>query len=402
MHNICFHFHISQPFRLRTYRFFDINQHHEYFDEYQNSYLANRLAERCYLPANAMLQELMAKYGDKIKVSFSIAGSSIHLFQQYCPEVIDSFKQRIATKNVEITGNTYTHSLASLYNKTCFMEQVKLQEKLLKEVFKVRPSSFCNTEIIYSDEIGEWLHEAGYDVVLTEGARHILGWKSPCYLYCNPFQTDLKLMLRSYRLCDDITLRFEEKDWDGMGLTAEKYINNLNKIPDDAPFINLYFDYETIGEYHTADTGIFEFFKALFSQLAENDNYKFITPKEVTAMKVPCSTMHAPWPISYSGDEKDTAEWLGNDLQQEAFNQLFKLESLYKKSKNKVAKENWLQLQAADHFNFMSTKWFAHDSVRRNFDVYPSPYQAFINFMNVLNDVKLQLEIKENKTKQEL
>ena len=247
MHNICFHFHISQPFRLRTYRFFDINQHHEYFDDYQNSYLANRLAERCYLPANAMLQELIAKYGNKIKVSFSIAGSSIHLFQQYCPEVIDSFKQLLATKNVEITGNTYTHSLASLHNKTCFTEQVKLQEKLLKEVFKVRPTSFCNTEIIYSDEIGEWLHEMGYDVVLTEGARHILGWKSPCYLYCNPFQTDLKLMLRSYRLCDDITLRFEEKDWDGMGLTAEKYINNLNKIPDDAPFINLFFDYETIG-----------------------------------------------------------------------------------------------------------------------------------------------------------
>ena len=274
------------------------------------------------------------------------------------------------------------------------MEQVKLQEKLLKEVFKVRPTSFCNTEIIYSDEIGEWLQEAGYNVALTEGARHILGWKSPCYLYCNPFQTDLKLLLRSYRLCDDITLRFEEKDWDGIGLTADKYISNLNKIPDDAPFINLYFDYETIGEYHTADTGIFDFFKALFSQLAESDNYRFITPKEVSTMQVPCSTMHAPWPISYSGDEKDTAEWLGNDLQQEAFNQLFKLESLYKKSKNKEAKENWLQLQAADHFNFMSTKWFAHDSVRRNFDVYPSPYQAFINFMNVLNDVKLQLSNK--------
>lgn len=392
MHNICFHFQISQPFRLRTYRFFDINNNHHYFDDYQNSYLANRLAERCYLPANAMLQELIAKYGDKIRISFSISGSSIKLFQEYRPEVIDSFKQLINTGNVEITGSTFTHSIASLYNKSCFLEQVHLQEKLLKEVFGIRPTSFCNTEIIYSDEMGEWLHEAGYDMVLTEGARHILGWKSPCFLYCNPFQTDLKLLLRSYKLCDDITLRFAEKDHDNMGLTAEKYIDKLRQIPDESPFINLYFDYETIGEYHTADSGIFDFFKALFSQLAESKQYKFISPKDVTKMKVSCSTMHAPWPISYSGDEKDTAEWLGNDLQQEAFNQLFKLEELYHKSTNEKAKLNWLRLQAADHFNFMGTKWFAHNTVRRNFDVYPSPYQAFINYMNILNDIKLQLE----------
>lgn len=392
MHKICFHFQISQPFRLRTYRFFDINQNHHYFDDYQNSYLANRLAERCYLPANAMFLELIRKYGEQIHLSFSISGSSIKLFQEYCPDVIQSFKELIATGNVEITGSTFTHSIASLYNKSCFLEQVHLQEKLLKEVFGIRPTTFCNTEIIYSDEIGEWLHEAGYDTVLTEGARHILGWKSPCFLYCNPFQTDLKLLLRSYQLCDDITSRFEEQGTDGMGLTAEKYIQKLDTISEESPFINLYFDYEIIGEYHTAESGIFEFFKALFSQLADSKQYQFMMPKEVTQLKVPCSTMHAPWPISYSGDEKDTAEWLGNDLQNEAFQQLFQLEELYKNSHNETAKLNWLRLQAADHFNFMGTKWFAHNTVRRNFDVYPSPYQAFINFMNVLNDIKLQLE----------
>ncbi|MCQ2269834.1 MAG: glycoside hydrolase family 57 protein [Bacteroidales bacterium] len=392
MHKICFHFQISQPFRLRTYRFFDINQNHHYFDDYQNSYLANRLAERCYLPANAMFLELIRKYGEQINLSFSISGSSIKLFQEYCPEVIQSFKKLIATGNVEITGSTFTHSIASLYNKSCFLEQVHLQEKLLKEVFGIRPTTFCNTEIIYSDEIGEWLHEAGYDVVLTEGARHILGWKSPCFLYCNPFQTDLKLLLRSYQLCDDISQRFEQQGADGMGMTAEKFISKLDAIPEESPFINLYFDYETIGEYHTVESGIFEFFKALFSQLIDSKRYQLTKPKEITKLKVPCSTMHAPWPISYSGDEKDTAEWLGNELQNEAFQQLFQLEELYKQSHNETAKLNWLRLQAADHFNFMSTKWFAHNTVRRNFDVYPSPYQAFINFMNVLNDVKLQLE----------
>lgn len=391
MHNICFHFQISQPFRLRTYRFFDINQYHQYFDDYQNSYLANRLAERCYLPANAMLQKLIAKYGERIRVSFSIAGSSIKLFQEYCPEVINSFKQLIDTGCVEITGNTYTHSIASLYNKSCFEEQVHLQEKLLHEVFGIRPTSFCNTEIIYSDEIGEWLRGMGYDVVLTEGSKHILGWKNPGYLYCNPFQTDLKLLLRNYKLCDDITLRFGDKDPDGMGLTAEKYKSRLHDIPADIPFVNLYFDYETIGEYYSEDTGIFEFFEALFSQLAEDKDFLFMLPKEVHSTMAPCSTMHAPWPISYSGEEKDTAEWLGNELQQEAFNQLFKLEELYNKSLNETAKLNWLRLQAADHFNFMSTKWLSRKSVKRNFEVYPSPYQAFINYMNVLNDVKLQL-----------
>lgn len=390
---ICFHFQISQPFRLRTYRFFDINKDHHYFDDYQNSYLTRRLAERCYLPANAMLLDLIKKHGNEMAVSFSIAGSSIKLFQEYCPEVIDSFKALVETGCVEITGNTYTHSVASLYGKEPFMEQVHLQENLLKEVFGVKPTTFCNTEIIYSDEIGEWLAEAGYDTVLTEGARHILGWKSPGYLYCNPFQTDLKLLLRNYPLCDDISLRFSDHSWDQYPLTADKYMGFLGGLPQDAPFINLYLDYETIGEYHVAESGIFDFFRALFEQIIASPEYQLMQPKEAARTETKVSTMHAPWPISCSGEEKDTAEWTGNELQQEAFQQLFKLWDLYKTSENEEAKLNWLRLQAADHFYFMSTKWFPQQAVRRNFDVYPSPYQAFINYMNVLNDVKLQLEL---------
>lgn len=394
MNRICFHFQISQPYRLRTYRFFDINQNHNYFDDYQNQYLTRRLAERCYLPANKLLLELIKRKPNSFKVSFSISGSSIKLFQNYCPEVIDSFKELLATGCVEITGNTYTHSLASLNNEFTFMEQVRLQEDLLNKVFGIKPISFCNTEIIYSDEIGEWLGNAGYRVILTEGARHILGWKSPTYLYCNPYQTDLRLLLRSYQLCDDITLRFADKSWDMYPLTANKYINFLNNIhkENDAPLINLFLDYETIGEHYTADTGIFEFFKDLIIKLEDSDNYTFITPKDAINLDMNASTMHSPWPISYSGEEKDCNEWLGNELQEEAFQQLFKLEDLYVQSMNSDAKLNWLRLQAADHFNFMSSKWFSQKSVKRNFDVYSSPYQAFINYMNVLNDVKLQLE----------
>lgn len=394
MQKICFHFQISQPYRLRTYRFFDINVHHDYFDEFQNSYLVNRLAERCYLPANRMLKSLISKYPEKISVSFSIAGSSIKLFQDYCPEVIDSFKELLSTGQVEITGSTFTHSLAALHSKNSFVEQVRLQEELLQDVFGIKPTTFCNTELIYSDDIGEWLFEMGYKTVLTEGAKHILAWKDPGFLYCNPFQTDLKLLLRNYALCDDIALRFNDHSWDQFPLTAEKYMSFLNAIPADVPHINFGFDYETIGEYYTKETGIFDFFQSLFSHFAESENYQMILPCSIEDSEEKNTTLNIPWAISCSGEEKDTTEWLGNEMQQEAFEQLFKLEGLYLESNNETAKLNWLRLQAADHFNFMNNKWLEEMMVKRNFEVYASPYQAFINYMNVLNDIKLQLETK--------
>ena len=391
MHNLCFHFQVNQPYILRTYRFFDINQKHDYFDIYQNNYWINRLAERSYLPANEMLLNIIEKYGSEVAFSFSISGTTIQLFKDYCPQMIESFQQLIATGRVEITGNTFSHSLAALNNKTTFVEQVKLQEKLLLETFGIKPTTFCNTEIIYSDDIGEWLFELGYRVVLTEGAKHVLGWKSPCYLYCNPAHPEQKLLLRSYNLCDDITLRFSDTSWSEHPLTAEKFIRFLSGIASDAQFINLYLDYETIGDYHTKESGIFEFFHALFSQLAESEKFNFMMPKNVLKSKATASTMHTPWPVSCSGDEKDINEWLGNELQQEAFEKLYQLEPLYLQSKNEEAKQGWLRLQNALYYNFMSTKWFPQNAVKKHFEVYPSPYQAFINYMNVLNDVKLQL-----------
>ena len=392
MHNLCFHFQVNQPYILRTYRFFDINQKHDYFDIYQNNYWINRLAERSYIPANQMILNIIEQYKEKVSFSFSISGSTINLLNDYCPEVIESFKTLIATGRVEITGNTFSHSIAALNNKSTFVEQVKLQEKLLYETFGIKPTTFCNTEIIYSDDIGEWLFELGYNVVLTEGAKHILGWKSPCYLYCNPFQPEQKLLLRSYNLCDDITLRFSDKNWGEYPLTAEKYIRFLNGIAPDAPFINLYFDYETIGDYQTKETGIFDFFHALFAQLAESEKFNFIMPKEVLKTEEQAATLHVPYPISCSGDEKDINEWLGNELQQEAFEQLYKLEPLYLQSNDPTAKQAWLRMQNALYYNFMGTKWFPQHAVKKHFEVYPSPYQAFINYMNVLNDVKIRLK----------
>jgi alpha-amylase len=392
MHSLCFHFQVNQPYILRTYRFFDINHKHDYFDIYQNNYWINRLAERSYKPANQMILNIIEQYKEKVSFSFSISGSTINLLNDYCPEVIESFKTLIATGRVEITGNTFSHSIAALNNKSTFVEQVKLQEKLLYETFGIKPTTFCNTEIIYSDDIGEWLFELGYKVVLTEGAKHILGWKTPCYLYCNPFQPEQKLLLRSYNLCDDITLRFSDKNWCEYPLTAEKYIGFLSGITADAPFINLYLDYETIGDYQTKETGIFEFFYALFAQLAESEKFNFITPKDVLKLTGQMATLHVPYPMSCSGDEKDINEWLGNELQQESFEQIYKLEPLYLKSNNAAAKQAWLRMQNALYYNFMGTKWFPQHAVKKHYEVYPSPYQAFINYMNVLNDVRIQLE----------
>lgn len=391
MQSVCIHFQLNQPRRLRTYRFFDINRKHDYFDDYQNRYLTKRLADRSYLPANKMLFDLIEQYGKEMAVSFTISGTSLRSFENFCPEVIDSFISLIETSRVEICGSTFTNSLASLNNKSSFIEQIDLQEKLLKRLFSVNPTTFCNTGYLYSDEIGEWIAESGYQVVLSEGTRHILGWKNAGFLYCNPFQTGLKLLLRNYALCDDITFRFTDTSWDQYPLTVDKFVTFLKSVPADIPMINLYFDYETIGEFYTAETGIFEFFKSLFAYFIESPDYKLINPKEMADSSLPVATMHAPWPISISGEEKDTGEWLGNHLQQEAFQQLYKLEKLYNESGNVQAKEAWLLLQAADHFNYMGTHWIPKPAVRHNFDVYPSSYQAFINYMNVLNDVKLQL-----------
>ncbi len=398
MREISLHFQVNQPCRLRTYRFFDINQNHDYFDEYQNNYWINRLSERAYIPMNKIIGDLIEKYGEKVHFSMSICGSTIKLFKDYAPEVLSQFKSLVSSGNVELVGSTFTHSLVSLHSKEAFVEQVKIQEKLLLDEFGVKPTSFCNTEIIYSDEIGEWLYELGYDVVLTEGARHLLGWRNPGFQYCNPYQIDQKLMLRNYLLCDDITLRFTDPSWEHYPLSVEKYLQLIENQAGDAPHVNLFFDYETFGDVIVKEYGIFDFFSCLIEKIAQSSDYKFITPKIYGKKEEERAILHVPFPISCSGEEKDTNEWLGNELQAEAFDQLFQLEELYQQSNNEVAKLAWLLLQNAFHYNFMSTRYFSTQANKHFSNMYPSPYQAFINYMNVLNDVKIQLQ-KNTKSK---
>ncbi len=392
MQTLLLHFLISQPQRLRPYRFFDINFQHHYFDDYQNRYLMNRLSERCYLPANQLLMRLIEEFGDAVAFCFTISGSTLKMWEEYSPQVLQSFQELVKTGRVEITGGTYTNSLASLHGKESFIEQIELQEALLQNLFEIKPTTFCNTAYLYSDEIGEWIAEKGYQTVLSEGAKHILGWKNPGFLYCNPYQTELKLLLRHYALCNDITYRFCDSGWERYPMTAEKFLNFTECVGEKAPLLNLFFDYETFGEYNTSETGIFDFLKTFISLFIGKKGNRMLRPSEIDLLELSASTIHIPWSISSSGEEKDTGEWLGNDLQQEAFQQLFKIEDTYRKSSHAEAKEAWLAMQDASHFNYMGDTWITRPSVKQNFDVYTSPYQAFINYMNILTDITLQLK----------
>lgn len=402
---LCLYFQVHQPVRLRKYHFFDIGKNHDYYDDFANRTITRNIAERCYLPANRILLDLIRKYGNNFKVSFSITGLAIEQFRMYAPEVIDSFKELANTGCVEFLAETYSHSLASLDDETEFARQVKRHAGLMKEVFGVNPVSFRNTELIYSDEIGEMVARMGYSTMLTEGARHILGWKSPDYVYTNSINPKLKLLLKNFRLSDDIAFRFSDRSWDQWPLTADKYAGWLNAA--DGEIVNLFMDYETLGEHQGAETGIFDFISALPEQVFAKTDFEFLTPQEAAAKHQPVAPLHVPYPISWADEERDVTAWLGNELQNEAFEELYKLRTKVETLKDPVLSYDFDCLQASDHFYYMCTKLFSDGVIHQYFTPYDTPYEAFINYMNVLSDFivrvdeaagKKQPEEKKSKT----
>ena len=294
MKSICLYFQVHQPARLRTYRFFDIGVDHQYYDEFQNRSIVRRVAEKSYRPMNKLLLELIKEYGASFKVSFSITGTALDQLSAYAPDVIDGFKLLAQTGNVEFLGETYGHSLISLKDNNEFRKQVKMHSDRIEELFGKRPTSFRNTELIYSDQIGEQVLDMGFNVMLTEGAKHILGWKSPNYIYCNAANPRLKLLLRNNQLSDDIRFRFSNKDWSEWPLTAEKFASWVNSVENNQQVLNLFLDYETFGEYQTADTGIFDFMKALPKQIMSQSEFKFDTPSGLAAKLQPISAVSVP------------------------------------------------------------------------------------------------------------
>lgn len=392
MKAICFYFQVHQPFRLRKYRFFEIGNEHHYYDDYQNRYIMRRIANKCYLPMNQLLLDLIKEYGTRFKVSFSISGVALEQIALYAPEVLDSFKALAKTGSVEFLAETYSHSLSALKSKEEFFSQVKLQTELVEKLLDYKPKAFRNTELIYSDYIGAMVAEMGYNTMLTEGAKHILGWKSPNFVYQNSINPKLKILLKNYQLSDDIALRFSQKEWAGWPLTTEKYINWLNEIDSKDEVVNLFMDYETFGEHQWPETGIFEFMKALPGNVFTHSNFEFLTPSEVTSRLQPVSAIHVPHPISWADEERDITAWLGNELQDEAFARLYELEAKVKYCKDEEIINDWRHLQTSDHFYYMCTKWFSDGDVHKYFNPYDTPYSAYINFMNILSDFVIRVE----------
>jgi alpha-amylase len=398
MRSICFYFQVHQPNRLRTYRFFDIGEKHDYYDNYTNRLIMRRVADKSYLPMNALLLDLIKEHGSAFKVSFSISGIAIEQMKQYAPDALESFKKLAKTGNVEFLTETYAHSLASLKSRKEFEKQVKMHSELIEETFGVKPTTFRNTELIYSDEIGTMVYDMGYELMLTEGAKHVLGWRSPNFMYANAINPKLKLLLKNFQLSDDIAFRFSEQGWSEWPLTTKKFVNWLNKIDPNDEVINLFMDYETFGEHQWEDTGIFEFMKELPSRVFKESDYTFNTPSELAKKLQPKGVINVPYPISWADEERDLTAWLGNDFQDEAFEKLYALENKVAGCDDQEIQYDWLNLQTSDHFYYMCTKWFSDGEVHKYFNPYGSPYEAFINYMNVLSDFTMRVDqyIEEN------
>lgn len=390
--SICLYFQVHQPDRLRLYRFFDIGREEYYYDDFANKTILRRVADRCYLPANKLMLELIKKYNGSFKITYSISGTAIEQFQKYTPEVIESFKELAATGCVEFLAETYSHSLASLISEGEFKKQVELHSKTIEALFGVKPKVFRNTELIYSDTIGEAVSNMGYSAMLTEGAKHILGWKSPNYIYTNAINPRLKLLLKNFVLSDHIAFRFSNRSWEHWPLTSDKFATWISEALSNDEVVNLFMDYETFGEHQDASTGIFEFLRHLPENILSSTNFVFDTPSGICKRHQPVAPLHVPFPISWADEERDTSAWLGNELQNEAFSKLYSIEEAVKKCDNKEITNNFRKLQQSDHFYYMCTKFFSDGAVHKYFNPYDTPYEAFINYMNVLSDFMLRVE----------
>ena len=389
MKTVCFYFQVHQPWRLKTYRFFQMGNDHNYLDDFTNRSIMQKVARECYLPMNALLLNLIEQNKGAFKCTFSITGSAVEQFKAYAPEVLESFKKLAATGCVEFLAETYSHSLASLYSVDEFKSEVKLHSQMLKDEFGVKPTAFRNTELIYSDEIAKAVEGMGFKTMLAEGAKHILGWKSPNFVYTDANDNKLRLLLRNYKLSDDIAFRFSNEGWSEWPLTADKFAQWV--AADTGDVVNLFMDYETFGEHQKAATGIFDFMKALPEALLKTGELEFATVSEASKKLQPVAVLHSPYAMSWADEERDVTAWLGNDLQNEAFQKLYALAPKVKKAKSKDMEFVWRFMQNSDHFYYMATKWFSDGDVHSYFNPYDSAYEAFINYMNVLADFEIEL-----------
>lgn len=389
---VCFYFQVHQPYRLRHYTFFDIGADAFYEDEDANCDILLKVARKCYLPMNALLLSLIRRHEGRFKVSFSLSGTALDQFAAYAPELIQSYRELVATGCVELLSETYNHSLAFLYSPDEFREQVRLHDDRIEELFGVRPTVFRNTELIYNNALARTVEDMGYAAILAEGADHVLGWRSPNYVYRPAGCDKLKLLLKNYRLSDDIAFRFSDRNWPEFPLTAEKFAHWAGTAALSGDLINLFMDYETFGEHQWEASGIFQFMEALPDRLLRLPGFRFVTPSEAAAEHEPVAELDVHNFMSWADAERDLTAWLGNDMQHDAIETVYRLEERVKASGDDGLLRTWRRLQTSDHFYYMCTKWFADGDVHSYFNPYGSPYDAYINYMNVMADFALRLD----------
>jgi alpha-amylase len=389
MASVCFYFQVHQPFRLRRYSVFDTDRH--YFDDLKNAELFRKIAARCYLPANQVMLDCIKQHDGRFRVAYSITGTALEQFEKDAPEALDSFHQLNATGCVEFLDETYHHSLSFLYSREEFRQQVEKHRQKIKSLFGQEPRVFRNTELIYNNDLAHFISHMGYDAILTEGADHILGFRSPNFVYNPPHAPKLKLLLKNYRLSDDIAFRFSNHKWEQYPLTAEKFAQWVNQINGNGNLCNLFMDYETFGEHQWAETGIFEFLKHMPAEILKTGGNDFITPSQAIDRYESIGEIDVPHMISWADTERDLSAWLGNAMQSNALHELYKLEGPLKEKGDQQLMDDWRRLTTSDHFYYMCTKYWADQDVHKYFSPYESPYDSYINFMNVLDNVQTRL-----------
>lgn len=394
MPSVCFYFQVHQPYRIKRYRAFDIGHDANYFNDdsdadTNNKKILQKVAAKCYLPANKVMLDLLKKHPD-FKISYSLSGVFLDQCQDFAPEVIKSFQKLAATGRVEFLGETYYHSLAALYSVPEFERQVILHREKIRKLFGAEPKIFRNTELIYNNDIAKMAERLGFVGVVAEGADHILGWRSPNFVYQPKTAPKLGLLLKNYRLSDDIAFRFSSQDWADWPLSAEKFANWISAVNGSGDVVNLFMDYETFGEHQWEDTGIFDFLRALPEEIFKNPDNNFVTVSEAVKRYEPIAILDAPHHFSWADTERDLSAWLSNSMQHDACRRVFALEEVVRKTGDKKLIDSWRKLQTSDHFYYMCTKWFADGDVHKYFNPYETPYEAFISYSNALHDLELR------------
>ena len=391
---IVLYLHVHQPYRIRQYSIFDAGDKHDYFNgsletNQSNEGVLRKVAEKSYLPMNAVLMELLRNYPE-FRLSLSITGTVIEQFEQWAPDVLESFKELVRSGRVEIVGETYYHSLAFFYSRKEFEKQVEMHRKKVLEVFGVVPEVFRNTEFAYNNDLAYWADKAGYKALLAEGWDNILQWRSPNFVYRPSYTENIKLLMKNYKLSDDIAFRFSNKGWSEWPLSADRYVNWLNDSGEATNF-NLFMDYETFGEHQWADTGIFDFVKQLPEEWLKTPGHTFLTVSEAADAHESKDYIDSPQTVTWADTERDLSAWLGNPMQQQACKALYSLEEAIFLTDDNTLINDWRLLTTSDHFYYMCTKWFSDGDIHAYFSPYETPYEANMNFMNAWHDLQYRL-----------